>query len=107
MLTRAQGRLFIAAMVMLRYAIVGIEDRVVFLEKKVLKEKLTKSVREQLRKRAVEQTKKELLLRGTDIEQLQQHELAYLVQAAEKDIVSQWKQRGLLAVAALFGITVV
>jgi uncharacterized protein YfeS len=73
----------------------------------VLKTKITNALKAKLRKLAVESTKRELLLRGTDIEQLEQHELAYLIVEAEKDIIRQWKQRGVLTIAALFGITVV
>ncbi len=72
-----------------------------------MKNTLTNTLKAKLRKQAVANTKRELLLRGTDIEQLEQHELAYLVEEAEKDIISQWKQRGVLTVAALFGITVI
>ena len=64
-------------------------------------------VKNKVRSKAVEATKRELILRGTNFDALQPSELAYLINQAEKEIIQQWQQRGLLSVAALFGITVI
>lgn len=72
----------------------------------MVKLKLNSWLKNKIRKQAVNATKRELILRGTEIHTLQPNELAYLVNQAENDIIQQWQQRGLLAIAAMFGITV-
>ena len=69
--------------------------------------KLKNWVKHKIRSQAVEVTKRELILRGTNLDALQPSEIAYLINQAEKEIIQQWQQRGLLSVAALFGITVI
>ncbi len=61
-------------------------------------------VRRRIRKLAVRRVRKDLILHGKAEGDLSEDELEYLLADAEKDVVADLKQTGLIGALALLGI---
>lgn len=61
-------------------------------------------IRRKIRKAAVRRVRKELILHGKREEDLSEDDLEYLLADAEKDVIADLKQTGLIGALALLGI---
>ncbi len=61
-------------------------------------------IKRRIRKAAVRRVRKDLILHGKREEDMSKDDLEYLLADAEKDIVSEIKQTGLLGALALLGL---
>lgn len=61
-------------------------------------------LRRRIRKAAVRRVRKDLILHGKSEEQMSAQDLEYLLADAEKEVIADIKQTGLLGALALLGI---
>ena len=61
-------------------------------------------LRRRIRKAAVRRVRKDLILHGKTEEQMSAQDLEYLLADAEKEVIADIKQTGLLGALALLGI---